>query len=77
MLFRSLGGLPEDIRQSWLLAACDATQMYLQGSADGQSLRQIYQLIELRAQLFARLGLAVPTLVETRMTIDLLREKSS
>jgi hypothetical protein len=76
MEFSNLGSLPEDIHSSWLLAACDATQMYLQGSSDGQSLRQVYELIELRAQLFARLGLAVPTLDEIRMTRDLLREKN-
>jgi hypothetical protein len=75
MEFSNLGNLPPDIHPSWELAACDATQMYLQGSVDGQSLRQIYKLIELRAQLFTRLGLVVPTLEETRMTIDLIREK--
>jgi len=74
--FSNLSRLPEDIHPSWLLAACDAMQMYLQGSADGQALLQIYQLIELRAQLFARLGLAVPTLEEVRMTRNLLCEKN-
>ncbi|HEU5382778.1 MAG TPA: hypothetical protein VFV38_45810 [Ktedonobacteraceae bacterium] len=77
MEFSNLGRLPEDIHPSWLLAACDATQMYLQGSAERQSLRQIYRLIELRTQLFARIGLTVPSLDETRMTVDLLRERTS
>jgi hypothetical protein len=67
----------ENALGTWLLAACDASQMFLQGSSDGQSLQQIYALIELRAQLFARIGLAVPSLEETRMTSDLLREKNS
>ena len=77
MEFSNLGDFPKDVHPSWLLAACDATQMYLQGSADGQSLHQIYKLMELRTQLFARIGLAIPGLEETRMTTDLLRASSS
>ena len=69
--------LPETVSTSWLLASIDATQMFLQGDVKGQSFREIYKLIEWRAQLFVQVGLTVPNLEEKRMTADLLREKTA
>jgi hypothetical protein len=68
--------VPEQLSQPWVLALCDASQMFWQGSAKGQSLPWVYKLAEQRLQLFARLGLVPPDIEETRMTADLFREKN-
>lgn len=67
--------VPADAEPGWLLAACDATRMFLQGQPAGQSMRQILALLRVQAKLFAGLGLPLPALDDPRMTGEILAEK--
>ena len=66
---------PANAEPRWLLAACDATRMFLLGRPEGQSMRQILALLQTQARLFAGLGLPLPALDDPRMTGEVLAEK--
>jgi hypothetical protein len=67
--------VPVAAEPGWLLAACDATRMFLRGQPEGQSRRQLLALLRVQAKLFAGLGLPLPALDDPRMTGEILAEK--
>ena len=69
--------VPADAEPSWLLAACDATRMFLLGRPEGQSMRRILELLQVQATLFARLGLPLPDLDDPRTTGEILAKSET
>ena len=67
--------VPANAEPSWLLAACDATRMFLLGRPEGQSMQQILALLQTQARLFAWLELPLPALDDHRITGEILAEK--
>ncbi len=67
--------VPVGAELGWLLAACDATRMFLQVQPEGQSRREILALLRVQAKLFAGLGLPLPALDDPRMTGEILAER--